>query len=300
MRCLRFIIFPLIASLIYSGATTDFGWAQTTADTEQATPDKTTTETVSAKETNDDEDVFKTAEAVETAVIHPYRSANISSEIYGIIEEILFEEGDPIREGDIVVKIRPDRAEAAFKKSSEKLVGIQMALALAEEELIVKESVLSFGATSRMDVLKIRQEVEIKKQQVKETLEDQKLTKMDLDACQVKTPFTGFVAVRYKQPFESCDRSEKLFAVVDTTRVYAVANVPEALLTVFRKGAAVSFIHTAGQRYEGTVERLGKLIDPKSRTTKIYVVIENPQGDLEVGTTGSIEISKRRDNAPTP
>lgn len=239
-----------------------------------------------------DDDISSSGDGVETAVIHPYRSANISSEVIGIIDEILFEEGDPVSEGDVVVKIRKNRHETIFKKSTEKHRGAELALALAEQDLKLREEVLSFDAASKQDVLRIRQEVEVKRQQFKEATEDRKLSEMDLEACSVKSPFSGYVAVRYKQPFESVERAEKLFAVVDTSKVYAVANVPEALLPVFRKGAAVDFIHASGKKFKGTVDRLGKLIDPKSRTTKVYVLIENPDGELEVGTTGSVQVAR--------
>jgi len=239
-----------------------------------------------------DDDISSSGEGVETAVVHPYRSANISSEVMGIIDEILFEEGDPVSEGDVVVKIRKNRHETIFKKSSEKHKGAELALALAEQDLKLREEVLSFDAASRQDVLRIRQEVEVKRQQLKEATEDRRLSEMDLDACSVKAPFSGYVAVRYHQPFESVERAEKLFAVVATSQVYAVANVQEALLPVFRKGAEVDFTHASGKKFKGTVDRLGKLIDPKSRTTKVYVLIENPDGELEVGTTGSVQVAR--------
>jgi RND family efflux transporter MFP subunit len=234
-------------------------------------------------------DITKSGNGVETAVIHPFRSANVSSEVLGVIQEILFEEGDPVSEGDVVARLKTDRYATILKKVTEKQKGLGLSLALSEEELNLKEQVLSFDAASRQDVLRIRQEVEVKRQQVKEVTEELKLAGMDLDSCAIKSPFAGYIAVRYKQPFESVDRGEKLFAVVDTAKVYAVANVPEALLPVFRKGAEVEFTHASGKKYQGTVDRLGKLIDPKSRTTKVYVLIENPEGELEVGTTGSLK-----------
>jgi RND family efflux transporter MFP subunit len=257
-----------------------------------ASTSQAATESPAGTSSDADDDISGSGDGVETAVIHPFRSANISSEVTGIIEEMLFEEGDPVSEGDVVVKIRKDRYETIVKKTGEKLRGAELALALAEDELKLKEEVLSFDATSKQDVLRIRQEVEVKRQQLKEVTEDRRLAGMDLEACAVKSPFSGHVAVRYKQPFESVERAEKLFAVVDTSKVHAVANVPEALLPVFRKGAQVDFTHASGKKHKGTVDRLGKLIDPKSRTTKVYVLIENPDGELEVGTTGSVQVAR--------
>jgi len=239
-----------------------------------------------------EDEIGKSGDGVETAVIHPFRSANISSEVPGVILEIPFEEGDPVPEGDVVVRLKLDRYDTLLKKVSEKQKGLELSLALSEEELKLKEQILSFDAASQQDVLRIRQEVGVKRQQVKEVTEERKLAALDVDSCAIKSPFSGYIAVRYKQPFESVDRGEKLFAMVDTSKVYAVANVPEALLPIFRKGAEVDFTHASGKKFRGNVDRLGKLIDPKSRTTKVYVLIENADGELEVGTTGSIQAAR--------
>jgi RND family efflux transporter MFP subunit len=284
------VVVVLLASVCFFLSLSPSPEAQAPLQTAQSSESTTATETPKDSEANDT--FARSTEGIETAVVHPFRSANVSAEIFGQISEILFEEGDPVQEGDVVAKIKPDRYETAFKKVTEKAQGIQMAVSISEEELKLKEEVLSFDATSRQDVLKTRQELEVKRQQSKETQEDLRLARMDLDACQVKAPFSGFVAVRYKQPFETVERNEKLFAIVDTSKVYAVANIPESLLPVFRRGAAVSFLHVAGQKYQGTVDRLGKLIDPKSRTTKIYVLIDNADGELEVGTTGSLDLAR--------
>jgi hypothetical protein len=56
----------------------------------------------------------------------------------------------------------------------------------------------------------------------------------------------------------------------------------------FAKGSQVTFAHRSGRKFSGLIERTGTLIDPKSKTKKVYCIIENPSGDLEVGMTGSL------------
>jgi hypothetical protein len=42
----------------------------------------------------------------------------------------------------------------------------------------------------------------------------------------------------------------------------------------------------------GAVERVGKLLDPKSGTKKVYVILDNPDGQLEIGMAGALEPAK--------
>ena len=236
--------------------------------------------------------VPESGRVVEAAVIHPFRSANVGTEVPGIIKAIGFEEGDPVREGDQVVELVADRYVALLSKQSERLKGLKQLLAIAQDDLSSKERILAFDAASRLEVEKGRQEVEVRRQQVAEAEEDHRLAGMDLAACRVKAPFTGHLAVRYKQPYEPVERLEKLFAVVDNRKVFAVVNIPEALLQRFKKGTATDFVHLSGKRYRGFVDRIGVLVDPKSKTAKIYVLIDNAKGELDIGTSGSIELAK--------
>ncbi len=108
----------------------------------------------------------------------------------------------------------------------------------------------------------------------------------------MKAPFSGYVAVKYKQAFEPVERLEKIFALIDTRKVYAIANVSENLLSKFRVDEPTVFTESSGKRFYGVVERVGKVIDVKSKTKKIFVLIDNPTGELEVGMTGSLRPGK--------
>jgi multidrug resistance efflux pump len=114
---------------------------------------------------------------------------------------------------------------------------------------------------------------------------------MDLKACEVKAPFRGHIAVSYKEPFESVDYSQRLFVIVDASKVYAIASVAETDLPDFATGRRAAFVTPVRkkQRFLGTVERVGALLDSKSGAKKVYVVIDNPNGQLEIGMTGSLE-----------
>ena len=112
---------------------------------------------------------------------------------------------------------------------------------------------------------------------------------LNLDACQLKAPFTGYMTTRHKQPYETVQRLEKVFTIVDGAKVYAVANVPARLLSRFPINAQVAFVDNSGKTFNGTVDRVGRIFDAKSNTKKVYALIDNSGGKLEIGMTGSLK-----------
>ena len=178
-----------------------------------------------------------------------------------------------------------------MERALQELKTLRIRLDLARRELALKEEVLKDKGTTRHEVLKARAEVDLIKSKIAEAEKAVELAKLNLEACDVKAPFTGYLAVRYRQPFETvlAQRSPKLFSLVDKAKVYAVANVPEKELARFKKGAKAAFVHLSGRRYEGVVEKVEPYMDPKSGTTKVYVLMDNSKGELRIGMRGVLE-----------
>jgi multidrug resistance efflux pump len=137
-------------------------------------------------------------------------------------------------------------------------------------------------------VLKAETERDVTQTRLKEARKDFELAQLNLEWCRVKAPFTGYFGDKYKEQFESVERLEKIFSIVDTDKVYALANVAEKLVPKFKKGNSAAFVDPSGKSYPGIVEKVGKLIDPKSKTRKVWVLIDNSKGSLEVGMTGTL------------
>jgi RND family efflux transporter MFP subunit len=229
---------------------------------------------------------------VDAVVINPFQTAQVGSQVPGVITKFSFEEGDLVREGQVVLEIDPARYRLNVQRADEKLRGLEVALKRLKEEAFLKTELFDLNATSKQDFVKAQTEAEIMQYRVGEASKELDLARLDLDSCKVRAPFTGYLATRYKQPGEPAERLEKIFLLVDSSKVYGVANVPESLLSHFHKGTEAFYVSSPSVSYQGVVERLGKLIDPKSRTKRVYLLIDNAKGDLEVGMTGSLQLRK--------
>lgn len=243
-------------------------------------------------ELDDLEGILGAEDKIEAAVIHPYRTANVGSEVSGVVDSVKYEEGERVEKDGVVYEINKDRFIIDARRAEAKAKAAEQALQRAREDLKIQEELLNLGSGKLQDVLKSRADAEICTERLNEAREDLRLAALNLEACSVRSPFAGYLAVRYKEPFEPIERLGKLFAVVDGSKVYAVANVPEKLLGKFKPGAKAAFEHISGAKFIGTVEKVGALTDPKSLTRKVHVLIDNPKGELQIGTTGSIGLEE--------
>jgi RND family efflux transporter MFP subunit len=228
-------------------------------------------------------------DVVEAVIINPYRSANVGTDVSGIVEAAYYEEGDFVPEGQVVIEISKTRYALQFEKAREAVRNFRAALAHAERQAKIMKDLLGRDATTHQEVLKAESERDMAAGRLQQAIKDAQLAELSLRDCQVRAPFSGYVAFRYKQPYEPVERLEKIFTIVDTARVYALANVPEDRLSEFGKGAHAVFSDSSGKRYTGTVHKIGKVIDVKSKTKRVYVMLDNSLGELEVGMTGSVK-----------
>ncbi len=228
-------------------------------------------------------------ESIEATIINPFRSANVGAEVGGIIDAILFQEGEFIEKGEPVVEISKDRYKVQLEKAREIVKGMELAHKRALQDAKLKQELLDSEAITKQEVFKAETEVEIAVTRLDEAKKDLELAQLNLEDCVVKAPYSGYMAVRYKQPHEPVERLEKIFAIVDSAKVYAVANIAEDLLPNFPLGSTATFEDSSGRRFTGEVTKVGKLIDPKSKTKRVYVLIDNSAGELEIGMTGSLQ-----------
>ncbi len=229
---------------------------------------------------------------VDAAIIQPFRSATIGTEVSGIIEAFKFEEGDLVQKGQVVAEISKKRYTANMEKSRDRVRSLNLALKRARREVQVKEQLLAKGATTTQEVLKVKAQVEITESEIDEARQILKLTQLDLKSCEVRAPFTGYINVRHRHEHEPVERLQPLFDLVDSEKLYAVANVPEATLRLFAKGRAALFSAPSGKRYKGVVSKATRTIDPKSKTKKVYVLISNAKNELELGMSGALEATR--------
>ena len=102
-------------------------------------------------------------------------------------------------------------------------------------------------------------------------------------ALSIKSPVTGVVLKRYATRGMRVMPGEPLFDVVDLSRVWVVAEVPEADMLQIKEGAAVkiSFEGLPGKSFSSKVDYVYPVMSGSTRTVRIRCTLNNPDGSLK-------------------
>jgi RND family efflux transporter MFP subunit len=226
-----------------------------------------------------------------TAVIYPFQSATVGTEVRGIVDLQNFKEGQTITKGDIVAEISKERYEAIVGEFKGNYEAVVRTLERAREELAIQKELFDKRAATYDDLQKAHSQVEVLEARKGEAIHKLKQAELNLKACVVRAPFSGTISVLYHEPFEVVDNLEKLFGVIDTKKVYARANWPESRLSELAIGKKSQFNYQ-GQVFQGVIEKVASLIDPASKSKRVHVVIDNPDGKLQVGMSGTLTLDE--------
>ncbi len=225
---------------------------------------------------------------IDGAVIRPFHQAVVSAEVQGIIEKRHSKEGDLVKSGEVIFEISPEFFELVARRARERLEALQVARQQAQEDLKIKEELMTRDAATVQDITRARSEAKIADHKTMEAKLDLELAARDTQRCRITAPFNGYIVTLYRDAHEAVQRFEQLFLIADTFKVYAVANVPQSLLYMVQKGAKALFSSPSGITVAGTVDKLEAIIDPSSQTKKVYVLLDNAEARLEMGMIGSV------------
>lgn len=111
----------------------------------------------------------------------------------------------------------------------------------------------------------------------------------------IRAPFSGVVTKYDVSKGEVVSRDKELFTVVDTTMVWALADVYEKDIRYVARGGecVVALDSYPGQVFKGKITYLSDALDPASRTATLRCVLANANGQLKLEMFGGVSVPTR-------
>ncbi len=213
-----------------------------------------------------------------TAPIEAFAEADVIAKVAGEVREILAEEGDVVRKGQILARLDGDRLRLELNQSEANLRKLQRDY---ERNVDLKEK----GLISSGDFDKIRYDME--------ALEaSYNLAKLELDYTQIRAPIDGVVSNRFVRIGNTVSVNDPVFEVTSLDPLVAYLHVPEREYRNIREGqvAGIDIDALAGQRIVAEVTRVSPVVDPETGTFKITIEISDEQRRIKPGMFGRISI----------
>jgi cobalt-zinc-cadmium efflux system membrane fusion protein len=226
-------------------------------------------------------------------VADPDRSARVASPIAGRLESVHFREGSSVAKGQLLAVVRvPDlgklrsnlastraRAKAA-RLNAERLSG------LAAQRLASEQALL--------DALASADALEVEAQAAADQIAALGLAPGGgASQLSLRAPLAGGVVARNAVIGQPVSADEVLADIVDLSEVWFLGRVFEKDLGRLRVAAPAEVRLNAypEQRFGGTVEYIGRQVDPVARTVTARIRLANPNDLLRVGLFGTAEVS---------
>ncbi len=215
------------------------------------------------------------------AATEPGLVVNVPVEQKGRIEEILVEEGQPVREGDVILRLDATLLDAEYER------------ARVQSEFDERSYRRSLDLLER-GVLN-RNEVEALEARAIVSRADFVLARTNLERATVLSPVTGVLNDLFRERGEYVSAGDTVAQIVVVDRLKVAVKIPERDIRFLRLGMPIEVTVDAleGVRVPGRVTYISELADEATRTTRVDVTVDNTSRRLRAGMIVRVRISRQ-------
>ncbi|NIV17819.1 MAG: efflux RND transporter periplasmic adaptor subunit [Woeseiaceae bacterium] len=209
-------------------------------------------------------------------------SIEIQPRISSLVERVVFEEGQIVEAGALLVEL----------ENSEIVAGLALAEASLSESRSLYNRSKSLADTQAISASNLEQllaQVQVNEAQVEAAI-------ARLENTRIRAPFSGRIGLRRVSP-GSFVNTQTVITTLDDVRVIKLDfSVPETFLTVLSQGmniTAQSLVYP-DRVFEGKVASIDTRLDPVTRAVQVRATIPNIDGLLKPGMFMSVDLRRDR------
>ena len=227
-----------------------------------------------------------------TGSIESRRTSLVASEVEGLVERLVAREGDRVKKGSHLVKLRQSntalRLEAVIGQLKEAEARQRLAMSSLErseglfEEKIISQQMLDDAVS----------EYEAWQGRVAQLQADVARLEDDLSRTTVRAPFAGVVVEEHIAEGEWLNAGGAVVELVDFEDLEVTVDVPESYFSGVRVGgtAPVRIESLGGLEVTGKIRAVVPRASSQARAFPVKVAITNPEGRIGVGMLASVDV----------
>lgn len=209
------------------------------------------------------------------------RSVNgvdVSTDLAGIVTEIGFESGAPVKKGDLIVKLDTKQEEAQLKSTL-------ATSELARLNLKRQSELLAKRATSQSEydsAAATADQQEANADQVKALIARKTIT----------APFDGVLGIRQVNVGQYLDVGKPIVSLQSQDPIYVEFSLPQQDLNkvAIGKSIQVKAAGIEGQTFEGQITAINSKVDEATRNIGVEATLSNKEGKLRGGMFVQVEV----------
>jgi RND family efflux transporter MFP subunit len=233
---------------------------------------------------------------VVTGSIEPERKADLRAEVPAVVLQVLKENGESVRRGDLLVRLDETSIRDNLNSAEDNARNAALSLQQAERNLLRLRTLRESGMTSLQalddaEVRRIGAQSELSASNARAVVARQQLQRT-----LVRAPFDGVVGDRKVSAGDTASIGKELLKVVDPRSMRFAGRVSADKIGMVKVGQAVNFRINgySGQDFRGKVTRVDPSANDVTRQVEVLVDFSDANQPLVAGlyAEGTIEASK--------
>lgn len=239
---------------------------------------------------------------VITGSIQPERRADLRAELSAIVLQVLKENGESVKKGDILVRLDDTSIRDSMNSAEESARASAQSLDQAERQLQRLKTLRAKGMTSTQQL----EDAEVRRNNTQSDLAASKAravqARQQLQRTEVRAPFDGIVSERKVSAGDTAQIGKELVKVIDPASMRFQGLISADKVTLVTVGQAVSFrVNGYEKEFAGKVKRVDPAANATTRQVEVlvdFVGSDQPrisglyaEGRIETGTTQVLMVS---------
>jgi len=210
---------------------------------------------------------------VITGSIQPERKADLRAEVSAIVLQVLKENGEPVKRGDVLVRLDETSIRDTLTSAEDAQRAASLALQQANRQLERLKTLTASGMTSA----KALDDAEMARNNAMSELSGAKsrvaTARQQLARTTVRAPFDGIVSERKVSNGDTATIGKELVKVIDPTSMRFEGAVSADSVSTVKVGQKVNFrVNGYGeQQFAGIVKRIDPAANPVTRQVEVLV-----------------------------
>ncbi|MFU8859759.1 MAG: efflux RND transporter periplasmic adaptor subunit [Cyclonatronaceae bacterium] len=201
----------------------------------------------------------------------------LRSESSGRINRIYFEEGRPVKKGDLLIKINDSELKAQLRRA-------EYRKNLAQIRETRTRDLLSRNAVSQEEYDTVQNELNV-------VLADIELIEAQIEKTEIRAPFDGLMGLRYVSEGSYITPSNMVSTLQGIDPIKIDFSIPERFASQVSNDQRIVFRRQGSDRnYEGRIFAIDPRIDAATRTLSIRAISPNPERRILPGSFAEIDL----------
>ena len=225
----------------------------------------------------------------------------VASEVAGLVVDLAAREGQTVRKGETIAKLRSDQLELQLEAAEAELREAEARLTQAGSNLDRSKDLFNSEVLSKRQLDEAMSEYDAWRGRTERLQAMIARIQLDIERSTVRAPFAGVVVDERCEVGEWIDKGDPVVELISLYDLEVRVDVPERYFRNMKRGAEaiVRFESLPGYELTGKVNAIIPRANPQSRTFPLKIRLKNKDGKVGAGMLAKVSFPTGESHSAT-